>query len=267
MKLMTFAVSVIIITTMNLTAKDNTFLFQPDGANFYVYGQGRNSFIINQSKITSMKIDSLISGLSSGKRINTASDDPAGFAVAEKMKGLLNQLRQETMNDEDMRNLYGFIESSIAEDQEMLQRIRTLLVQASSGILNKEDRGYIQTEISQFLDQINLNAKFLQFNNMSVITELTTQNLGLDKVDVVHNLQNSFQIVDDALTKLTVKRVLQGVKSNVLTFRIEGKSYQYLNLQKTESGISDLDMTEAITDLIKDSVQLKTRYGLILRSK
>jgi flagellin len=257
----------IIITSLNTAGKDNSFLFKPDNANFFVYGYGRNSFIINQSKLAGLKLDSQISQLSSGKRINSASDDPAGLAVAEKMKSLLDQLKQESMNSEDMRNFHNFIESAIAQDQEILQRIRLLTVQASNGILNNEDRGYIQAEIDQFLSQINFNAKFLQFNKIGIIPELTAQNLGLDKVDVIRNLQNSIGIVDEALKKLIRKRVLQGVKSNILTFQIEGKNYQYLNLQRTESLIRDLDMAEGITNLIKNSVLLKSQYGLVIRSK
>jgi len=66
---------------------------------------------------------------------------------------------------------------------------------------------------------------------------------------------------------LMTKRVVQGVKSNILTFKIEGKSYQFLNLQRTESNISDLDMAEGITELIKNSVLFKTQHGLIIRSR
>jgi len=260
-------VPLLFIYIVNASAKGNSFLFQPEGSNFYVYGYGENNFIVNQSKLIEMKLDSQMSQLSSGKRINNASDDPAGFAVAEKMNSLLKQLRQESMNDEDMRNFHNFIESAIGQDQELLQRIRLLVVQASNGILNSEDRGYIQSEIDQLLKQINLNAKFLQFNNIGIIAGLTTKNLGLDGIDVVRNIQRSIGLVDDSLSMLTKKRILQGVKTNVLTFRIEGKSYQYINLQRSESNISDLDMAEGITNLIKNSVMLKTQNGLIIRSK
>ena len=150
-----------------------------------VYGRGDASFIISQSKITELKLDKNLSQLASAKRINNASDDPAGFAVAEKMESLLKQLRQESMNAEDMRNFHVYAESAIAQDQELLQRIRLLIVRASSGILAAEDRGYIQTEISELLNQVNMNAKFSQFNTINVIPELTAKNLGLDGVDVV----------------------------------------------------------------------------------
>ena len=266
-KIPVITLSLFIAFSSVLTAENSSFLFQPNGSNFYVYGKEQNNFIITQSKLTELKLNSQISQLSSGKRINSASDDPAGFAVAEKMKGVLNQLKQESMNAEDMRNFHNFVESAIAQDQALLQRIRQLIVQSSSGILNSEDREYIQAEIDQLLKQINMNAKFLQFNTISIIPELTTQNLGLDAVDVVRNANNSMGVVDVALTKLTKKRIIQGVQSNVLTFQIEGKSYQYINLQKTKSNISDLDMAEGISDLIKNSVLLQSQHGLIIRSK
>lgn len=268
MRLVTIAVvTLLFVTAYAASGKENSFLFQPDGANFFVYGYGQSSYIVSGIKLTELKLDSQMSQLSSGKRINTASDDPAGLAVAEKMSSLLKQLRQESMNAEDMRNFHNYIESAIAEDQELLQRMRLLIVQASNGIFNSEDRGYIQSEINQLLSQVNLNAKFLQFNTMSIIPELTTGNLGLNGVDVVHNIQNSMGFVDDALAMLMTKRVVQGVKSNILTFKIEGKSFQFLNLQRTESNISDLDMAEGITDLIKNSVLLQVQYGLIIKSK
>jgi len=155
----------------------------------------------------------------------------------------------------------------VAQDQDLVQRIRLLIIQASNGILAVEDREYIQAEILQLLNQINMNAKFSQFNTKPVIPELTTANLGLDSIDVVHKVLDSIGTVDEALKKLTAKRVLQGVKSNILTFRIEGKSYHYLNLQKAQSGITDMDMSEGISELIKNSVLLKTQNGLIMRSK
>jgi flagellin len=268
MKLILISLFSILLTAPGaLSAEETSFLFQPSGSNFYVYGYGSSNFILSRSKLTELKLDSQLSGLSSGKRIDSASDDPAGFAIAEKMNSLLNQLKQESANAEDMRNFNNYVESAVAEDQEILNRVRLLILKAASGILNAEDRDYIQFEINQLMKQINLNAKFLQFNSMSIIPELTTYNLGLDDVDVVRNLHNSMELVDNALAQLTKKRVLHGVRSNILTFQIEGKSYQFLNLQRTESRISDLNMAEGITELIKNSVQLKVQNGLLIRSK
>ena len=250
-----------------LTAAEKGFLFRPEGGNFYVYGRGSAAFIIRQGRLASMQVDRNFRELSSGKRINSASDDPSGLAVAEKIDSLIKQMRQESFNDADMRNLHNYVESVIARDQELVKRIRVLLLRSSGGILTAEDRGYNQAEIDELIKQIDMNARFSQFNTVSVIPELTSVKLGLSAIDAVHNPAASIGIADKALSDLTVKRVMQGVRTNILTFRIEGRSYHYLNLQRAESGIRDADMEEGISDLFKNGVLLKSRYGLILKGK
>lgn len=256
-----------LLITIDALAENTKYIFKPEGSNFYIYGYGNKNFIITQNRLNNLKLDRKIMQLSSGKRIIMTSDDPAGSAVSEKMNSILLQLKQESMNSEDMKNMTDFIESSVAQDQELLQRIRLLIIQASNGILNAEDREEIQVEINQLLNQINMNAKFIQFNANAVIPDLTAEMLGLDAIDVVRSVQESMKYIDEALTRLAKKRIIQGVKSNILTFQIEGKAYQYMNFQKVESGISDLDMSEGISELIKDSVQIKTNNGLLFKSK
>lgn len=256
-----------VLFSASVYGQGNSFLFRPDNSNFYVYGRGSDTFLIQQNKLTSLQIDKVLMQLSSGKRINSAADDPSGLAVAEKMDALLAGMSRESANDEDMRNLHNFVESVVAQDQELVKRIRELLLRSSGGIMTAEDRGYNQTEIDELLKQIDMNAKFSQFNKVNVIPELTSANLGLDAVDAVRNPDGSIDIVDKALERLTVRRVIQGVKSNVLTFRIEGRNFQYINLLRSESRILDEDMAEGISELIKNSVLLKSRYGLILKGR
>lgn len=267
MKLLIITASLLIFTAITASAEEKSSLFKPDGSNFYVYNTGQKSYILNQNKINELNINQQISKLSSGKKIINASDDPAGSAVAEKMEALLKQMWQESMNAEDIRNFYNLVDTAISEDQELLQRIRQLTVQASNGILNTDDRKKIQAEIDQLLKQVNLNAKFLHFNNISIIPDLTAENIGVAEIDVVNNHQSAINLADKALTKLNYKRVIQGIKSNVLKFRIEGINYQYINFRRAESNISDTDMADGITKLINSSVLLKTRYGIIIKSE
>lgn len=246
-------------------AADNNYVFIPDGADFFVYGRGASTFIVNRARIGDREFSTLLNRLSSGKRINSAADDPAGLAVAEKMDSMLEQVMRDSMNDEDMRNLHFFIESSIASDQEIIKRIRELAVQASGGILGPDDRELIQSEVDQLLAQVNMNARFSQFNKMPVISELTTEKLGIDKINVIRDPGEAIGLADNALGMLTVKRVLQGVKANILALRIKGKSYYYVNLQSSAGMITDYDMAEGISELEVKGVLIKTRYGLLVR--
>lgn len=250
-----------------VAAAENNFLFIPDGASFCIYGRGSDHFIIMQNRFTELQIDRLISQLASGKRINNASDDPSGLAVSGKMSALINQMKRESVNDEDLKNFYSYTESVIGQDQEIIKKIRGLIVRASDGILAPDDREIIQVEIDELIRQIDMNAKFSQLNTVSVVPQLTSRNLGIDAVDVVRDPEGAIGIADTVLSGLTKKRVLQGVKSNILTFRIEGKSINVLNLQRSESSIRDLDMAEGAADLVKNCVLLKSGNSLIARPK
>ena len=262
-----YIIILLMTTAIPVTAQSNSFLFKPDGANFYIYGRGSETFIINQSRLTGSNIDKLMRQLSSGKRINSAADDPSGLAVSEKMESLLKGLRQSSMNDEDMRNFNNFAESAIAQDQDLLNRVRELIVRASNGILAPDDKEIIQTEIDELIKQIDMNAQFSQLNTIPAIKDLTAKNLGLDAVDVMHNADASIGIIDTALTKLTRGRILKGVQANILTFRIEGKSWYYINMLEAQSRITDMDMAEGISNLTRSSVMLKSQHGLLMKSK
>lgn len=249
-------------------AEPARYLFAPDGANFLVYGAGGGKqFIINQPKLTQWRLQKDFAGLSSGKRIVTAGDDPAGLAVAEKMDSLIRGLKQESMNAEDMRNYVNFLESALGADQELITRIRELALRASSGILGPDDRALIQAEVREVLAQIDMNAEFTQFNKKNVMKEITAAFLGIAAADVARDAPGAIGMADTALKKIQVMRTGAGVKANVLTLQIEGKSLYILNMGEAESRLRDLDMAEGVSSLMKNSVLLKTQYGVLMLPK
>lgn len=249
-----------------LTASDN-YLFIPSNSDFYIYGRGTAQYIIKQNRITDSSITDIIKKLSSGKRIISASDDPSGMAMSQKLDTIIKGIRQESMNMQDYRNYLLFAESAIAQDNKILQRIRELTVRSAGGIMNKDDREIIQTEISQFLKQIDMNAKNLQFNTKAVIPELTVKRLGLDNVDVIKDPYTSMKLVDAAMEKVQKKRIVAGIKGNILKLRIDGAEIYYVNAVSSLSRISDQDMSEGIRTLSGNSILIKAQYGLLIKSK
>lgn len=246
-------------------AQESAYLFQPGGANFFVYSRGGGQFIINQANFTLFNINKRINQLASAKRIVTAADDPAGLAVAEKMDALIQGMRREVMNAEDLKNYYSVVESAIAQDNELLKRIRFLIQKSAGVLMGPEEREINQVEISQLLRQVDMNAQFTHFNTRKVIPFLTTSHLGIDKVSVVNNLYGSYALVEEALKHLRKLRTGYGALTNVLEFQIKGKTMYYINFTASESRMRDLNMAEGITNLINNSVILKTRYGILLK--
>jgi flagellin len=244
-----------------------SYIIIPHRSNFIVYGKGSEYFILRQEKFLNAKIKSNIKKLSSGLRIVTAEDDPAGFAVAEKMKAIIREIEQLSLNEEDLKNYYAFVESAIAQDADILKRMRVLVLHASGGILSRDDREIIQHEIETLKRAIDMNAAFSQFNTKLVIPMLTTQDLKLHSVDVISNLSGSLDTIDRALARLTKMRSRAGIRSSLMELRIRGRSVYYIALQSAESRIRDLDIAAEVSRLLKNATMLKVPYGLILQRR
>src|SRR3954454_3534132 len=85
--------------------------------------------------------------LSSGYRINRASDDAAGLAISEKMRAQIGGLSQAQRNANDGISLVQTAEGALTEVHSMLNRVRELKVQYDNGTLNSDDQGAIKSEV------------------------------------------------------------------------------------------------------------------------
>lgn len=92
--------------------------------------------------------------LSSGLRINRAKDDAAGMQVSNNLSTQLDGLTQGNRNAQDGLAFAQTIEGALDEVTNMLQRIRTLAVQASNGTMSDQDRNSLQVEVTQLSDEI-----------------------------------------------------------------------------------------------------------------
>lgn len=92
--------------------------------------------------------------LSSGQRINSASDDAAGLAISEKMRGQIRGLDQASRNAQDGVSLIQTAEGALNETHDILQRMRELVVQAGNGTNKAEDLDAIQDEIGSLIEEI-----------------------------------------------------------------------------------------------------------------
>lgn len=107
--------------------------------------------------------------LSSGKRINRASDDAAGLAISQKMEAQIKGLRQASRNSLDGVSLIQTAEGALGEVHSMLQRMRELSVQGANGIYEKDDLGAIANEMRELTEQIDKIGKETQFNGINLL--------------------------------------------------------------------------------------------------
>ena len=111
-----------------------------------------------------------IEKLSSGMKINRASDDASGLAVSEKLRSQVRGLNQANRNIQNGISFIQTTEGYLQETTDILQRIRELSVQAANGIYSTEDRLQIQVEVSQLVAEVDRIASSAQFNGMNLLT-------------------------------------------------------------------------------------------------
>ncbi|WP_302409160.1 flagellin [Comamonas kerstersii] len=107
--------------------------------------------------------------LSSGLRVNSAKDDAAGLAIAERMNAQSRGLSVAARNANDGISLAQTAEGALGKVGDMLQRMRELAVQASNATNSDSDRKALQAEVSQLISEIDRVAKTSEFNGTKLL--------------------------------------------------------------------------------------------------
>ena len=107
--------------------------------------------------------------LASGLRINSAKDDAAGLQISDRLTSQINGLNQGNRNTNDGIALAQTIEGALDETTNMLQRIRTLAVQAANGTNTQEDRNALQQEVTSLSEEISRIARQTTFAGATVL--------------------------------------------------------------------------------------------------
>ncbi|MBR0127873.1 MAG: flagellar biosynthesis protein FlgL [Firmicutes bacterium] len=122
-----------------------------------------------QLRKTGKALDKSLERLSSGYKINRASDDAAGMAISRKMKTQIEGLERASQNGSDGISVIQTAEGALNEVTAMLQRMRQLAVQAANGTNTTEDRSAIQQEINQLQAEIQRISDTTEFNTKTLL--------------------------------------------------------------------------------------------------
>ena len=107
--------------------------------------------------------------LSSGLRVNSAKDDAAGLAIAERMNAQSRGLAVAARNANDGISLAQTAEGALGKVGDMLQRMRELAVQSSNATNSDTDRAALQAEVSQLISEVDRVAKTSSFNGQKLL--------------------------------------------------------------------------------------------------
>ncbi|WP_317119288.1 flagellin [Clostridium neonatale] len=238
-----------------------------------------------------------IEKLSSGLRINRAGDDAAGLAISEKMRGQINGLTQASRNAQDGISLMQTAEGSVNETHSMLQRMKTLAVQAANGTYTNSDRKLIDKELQELKKEINRIAKDTEFNGMTLLDGSFDKKKGSDGLNLqVGNKANqiisvdiegatlndlgiqhiSIETEDDAKSALSKIenaihytsgiRATLGAVQNRLEHTISSLDNTAENLQSAESRIRDTDIAEEMMEYVKSKLLMDVGISMLTQA-
>jgi flagellin len=134
--------------------------------------------------------------LSSGKKINSAADDAAGFAIAERMTAQIRGLNMATKNANDGLSMLAVIENATNDVTDMLQRMRELAIQAANDTNGTADRSFLNAEVQSLVSEIDRVANNTQYNGTKILDgTLTNKNIqvGTEAGQTVSFSVNSIQ--------------------------------------------------------------------------
>jgi flagellin len=115
------------------------------------------------------QLKNVVGQLSSGLRINSAADDPSGLAIATNLQTQVDGFNQATQNVQNANNAAQVALAALTSATNILQRIRSLGVEAASDINSTNDRSNLQSEVTQLLLEVNRIAQNTNFNGQPLL--------------------------------------------------------------------------------------------------
>jgi len=215
--------------------------------------------------------------LSSGYRINSASDDAAGLSISERMRGQIRGLGQAKINAQDGISMVQTAESALNNVHSMLQRARELAVQFQNGSLSTADRTAIQAEVDLLHDEIQRIADQTAFNGTNVLNSNSAVSFQIGANDGEVIAVSSITLLgtpgtvdpavftltpppgpstdladlDGAINAISSARSEFGAVQNRLEYTVSSISTYHENLVSAESRIRDVDMAAEIVNSTK----------------
>jgi len=206
--------------------------------------------------------------LSSGKKINSAADDAAGFAIAERMTAQVRGLNMATKNANDGLAMLATIENATNDVTDMLQRIRELAVQAANDTNSSTDRIYLQKEVDSLMNEINRVASQTVYNDLNVLdgTRSGTIQVGTDAGQTVSFSIAAIDTDTLGLTTLSFTAGTPATVSDISTVAADTDGFlSVVSAQKISvlTASDAADSLTAITTAIEQVASNRAGYGAL----
>ena len=224
--------------------------------------------------------------LSTGLRINSASDDPSGLAIADKLRTQASSIKQGIQNANNGIAFIQIADKAMSEQSRILDLVKSKLIQAKSDTTSMQGKEAIKKDIHKLLGQLDNIASQTNYNGITLlqkdVNDITsgsqftfqvgessqdkistsgniqsnTTGLGIDALKNISTLDSIsagvwMSKIDDALSSLNVFRSDFGSTQNQLESSVRFMRTKHTNLKKSESVIRDVDYAQEFATLNK----------------
>ena len=222
--------------------------------------------------------------LATGKRINKAGDDAAGLAIASRMTAQINGVAQGARNGNDAISLLQTADGALVEVTNMLQRMRELAVQASTGTNSSSDRDALHVEFKALRSEINRVANNTQWNGSDILdgtagasgvvtfqvganatqtvsatlkdfsTTTVALSIASSTVSTAAGASSAITAVNNVITSVNTERATLGAVMNRLEYAVDNLLNVKANAEASRSRIEDTDYAAATTELARTQI-------------
>ena len=242
-------------------------------------------------------MDQSIARLSSGKRITRAADDAAGSAISGRMESQIRGLNMSLRNSKDGQSLVDTQEGALQEVSTILQRMRELAVQASSGIAASADKNFLNTEMGQLykaIDAIGANTKFndkniltgaaftfytdidvkgvavtavaLSISGAALGVGLSSTLVSVGSTSDAAAIKIAISLVDGAIASVAGMRANLGAISNRFDHIVDNLTNVVANTESAKSRILDADFAVETTQLTRNTVLQQAATSMVAQA-
>jgi len=230
--------------------------------------------------------------ISSGYRINSAADDPAGLAISEKMRAQIRGLNMAAKNIQDGISLVQTAEGALNETHDMIQRMRELAIEAANDTLTDDDRQKLELEFQELKKEIQRISTDTEFNTKTLlngdhatkgikiqagansgqnielfINGMGSEALGLKDASIAtqEDADKAISTMDEALKRVSNERSRLGAYQNRLEHAYNANVNTAENLQAAESRIRDADIAKEMMNMVKAQILMQaSQYVLAM---
>jgi len=233
--------------------------------------------------------------LSSGLRITTAADDPAGMGISTQFQSQVRSYNMAAQNTNNGITMLQTADGALGQISGALQRMRELAMESANGTLASADRVNIQTEFSQLQSEITRVASSTKFGNVNMLNAATTVQIqvginttaNVDTVNVTFNKEDAATLkvdqatinvgdttsvntalanIDVALSSISSDRAGIGALQNRLGVALTNDQEAAKNLGNALSRIQDVDVAQASGDMARQQVLLQAGTAVLAQA-